>query len=239
VQNGIATWLGLQPGDVIVFDVAGRPLEVAVTSIRRLDRRARSLTNLVRADMLVRPGTLERFPHTYVGAARGPAQIARRAALQNAFLAAYPSVTLVDALDEIGEIRTRVADLSRAVSILAGFVLVCGMLTLAGSVAMTKMQRVYEAAILKTLGAKQRVLIRVTVIEYTVLGLLAGLIGSGASIGVTYVMSRWGNQPLPWSFHPGVNAVGLVATVVLVLLVGVAATWDVARRKPLGILKEQ
>ena len=239
VQDGIAGWLALQPGDVLVFEIAGRQLEAPVTSIRRLDRRARSLTWLVRADMLFRPGTLERFPHTFVGAARGPTDVTARARLQNEFLAQYPSVTLVDALDDIREIRKRIADVSSAVSILGGFVLACGMLTLVGSVAMTKMQRVYEAAIFKTLGAKRRLLIRMTLIEYGVLGLLAGCIGSGAAIAVTWVMSRWGNQPLAWRFHPGINAAGALLTAALVLLIGAAATWDVAARKPLGILKEQ
>jgi putative ABC transport system permease protein len=239
VQEGIAGWLGLAIGDVLVFDVAGRPLEARVSSVRTLDRRARSLSYLARADMLFRPGTIEAVPHTFVGAAKGPADIAARARLQNAFLAQYPNATLVDALDDILEIRKRIADVSAAVSILGGFVLACGMLTLVGSVAMTKMQRVYEAAVFKTLGAKSRMLMRIALIEYGVLGLLAGLIGSGTSIAVTWVMSRWGNQPLPWHFRPGVNAAGALLTAVLVMLIGVAATWDVALRKPLGILREQ
>ena len=88
-------------------------------------------------------------------------------------------MTLVDALDDIAEIRKRVADLSAAVSFLGGFVLICGVMILVGSVAMTKMHRLYEAALLKTLGAKRRVLVRITMIEYGVLGLLAGVIGSG------------------------------------------------------------
>lgn len=239
VQNGIAEWLGLGVGDVLKFDVAGRPLEARVTSIRTLDRRARALSRLARADMLFRPGTLDRYPHTFVGAAKGPVDIASRARLQNAFLAKYPSAMLVDALDDIAEIRKRIADVSASMSILGGFVLVCGVLTLVGSVAMTKMQRVYEAAVFKTLGAKRRFLMRVTIVEYGVLGLLAGLVGSGSSIAVTWVMSRWGNQPLPWRFHPGINAAGALLTAALVMLIGILITWDVAARKPIGILKEQ
>ena len=238
VQDGIAAWLALAIGDVLVFDVAGRPLEAQVTSVRRLDRRARTLSSLARADLLVRPGSLDAYPYTFVGAAKGPADLAARARLQNTFLATYPNATLVDALDDIGEIRKRVADVSAAVSILGGFVLVCGLLTLAGSVAMTKMQRIYEAAVLKTLGAKRRMLVRVALIEYGILGVLAGIIGSASSIAVTWVMSQWGNQPLAWRFHPGINLAGALITAVLVVIIGVAATWDVAARKPLAILKE-
>jgi putative ABC transport system permease protein len=239
VQDGFAEWLSLAIGDVLVFDVGGRSVECRVTSIRRFDRRARALSRLARADFVVRPGTLRDAPHTFVGAAKGPGDNAARARLQNEILSRYPGMTLVDALDDIGEIRRRIAEVSTAVSFLGGFVLVCGVLTLVGSVAMTKMQRIYEAALLKTLGAKRRVLLRVTVIEYGVLGLLAGVVGSGAAIAVTWVMSRYGNQPLPWQFHPWINVTGAALTAVTVMIVGVLATLDVAARKPLGILRER
>lgn len=239
IQEGLADWWMLRIGDALVFDIAGRRVEAKVTSVRRLDRRARTLSYLARADILFRPGTLESLPHTFVGGAKGPVDGAARARLQNDVLARFPSVTLVDALDDIVEVRKRVADLSAAISFVGGFVLICGVLILVGSVAMTRMHRLYEAAVLKTLGAKRRVLIRITMIEYGVLGLLAGIIGSAASIGVTWGMSRFGNRPLPWDVHPWINVIGAVATAVVVVLVGVAATWDVVARKPLGILREQ
>jgi putative ABC transport system permease protein len=104
---------------------------------------------------------------------------------------------------------------------------------------MTKLQRIYEAAVFKTLGAKRRLLVRVALIEYGVLGVLAGTIGSAASIAVTWVMSRWGNQPLPWHLHPWINVAGALATAAAVMIVGLVTTWDVSLRKPLGILRQQ
>jgi putative ABC transport system permease protein len=239
VERDFAEWWRLGIGDSIVFDIAGRRVEARVTSLRALDRRARSMTSLVRSDILFRPGALDALPHSFVGGAKGPVEASARGRLQNDVLAQFPGVTLVDALDDIEEVRRRVADVSSAVSILGGFVLVCGVLILIGSVAMTKMHRLYEAAVLKTLGAKRRVLVRITMIEYGVLGLLAGLIGSGAATAVTWVMSRQGDRPLPWQFHPWINVAGAILTAAIVVIVGVAATWDVVARKPLGILREQ
>jgi putative ABC transport system permease protein len=239
VESGYAEWLRLGIGDVLVFDIAGRRVEARVTSIRTTERRIRSLSSLARSDFVFRPGPLEAMPHTYVGGAKGPSDPAARARLQNGFLAKYPGVTLVDALDDIEQIRRRVADVSTFVSILGAFVLACGVMILVGSVAMTKMHRLYEAAILKTLGAKRRVLASITVVEYAVLGMLAGAIGSAASIAVTWTMSHYGNRPLPWALQPGINLTGAVATAVLVVIVGVLATWDVLLKKPLGILREQ
>jgi putative ABC transport system permease protein len=238
VETSYATWWRLRVGDAMIFEIAGRRLEAAVTSIRREDRRVRSLSSLVRADIVFRPGSLESLPHTFVGGMKGPNDGVARARLQNEFLAQFPGITLVDALDDIEDVRRRIRDISTAVSVLGGFVLVCGILILVGAVAMTKMQRLYEAAIFKTLGAKRRVLIRITVIEYAVLGLLAGVIGSAAAIAVTWVMSHRGDRPLPWHLHPWINVTGAVLTAVVVTIVGVLATWSVSARKPLGILRD-
>jgi putative ABC transport system permease protein len=237
VEESYAAWLAFGIGDVATFDIAGRRVDARVTSVRKIERRARALSNLVRADFLFRPGTLEHYPHTFVGAAKGPADNAARARLQNEMLSRYPGMTLVDALDDLSEVRRRIADVSTAVSVLGGFVSICGVLTLIGSVAMTKLQRVYEAAVMKTLGAKRRVLLKITLVEYAVLGLLAGVVGSGCSIAVTWVMSRFGNQPIPWHFHPWINLAGAVFTAVVVTIVGLAATLDVAARKPLSLLR--
>ena len=239
VERDLAGWWRLRPGDTLVFEIAGRRVEARVTSLRVPDQRVRTLSTLLRSGLVFRPGPLEALPHSFVGGAKGPADGPARARLQNEFLAQFPGVSLIDALDDIQEVRKRVADVSSAVSTLGGFVLVCGVLILVGSVAMTKMHRLYEAAVLKTLGAKRRVLIRITMIEYGVLGLLAGAIGSGASIAVTWGMTLYGRPPVPWHFQPGINLTGAIVTAVLVVLVGVAATWDVIARKPLGILREQ
>ena len=239
VEAGYAEWTKLIVGDALVFEVGGRRVEAAVTLIFKENRRVRTLSSLARSDVVVRPGSIESLPHMFVGGAKGPVDGAARARLQNEFLVRFPGVTLVDALDDILEIRKRVADVSSAVSILGGFVLVCGILILVGSVAMTKMHRLYEAAVLKTLGAKRGVLVRITMIEYGVLGLLAGAIGSSASIAVTWGMFLYGRPPVPWHFHPWINLTGALAAAVVVVLVGVAATWDVVARKPIGVLREQ
>jgi putative ABC transport system permease protein len=151
----------------------------------------------------------------------------------------FPNVTLIDALDDIEEVRKRVDDVSFAVSILGAFVFVCGVLILVGSIAMTKFHRLYEAAILKTLGARKKVIIHVTVIEYGILGLLAGIVGSAASIGMTWAMSRFGRARIPWHVQPSVNITGVAATLLLVTAVGVLASWGVMMKKPLGILREE
>jgi putative ABC transport system permease protein len=225
-------------GDRMTFDVLGKQIEARVTSIRRFERRFSPISSIARFSVILRPGTLEGAPQMFIGTTRGPQAGGERAQLKRTFIEQFPNVTMIDAFDTIAELKRRVGEISFAVSFLGGFVLLCGLLILTGSVAMTKYQRLYEAAILKTLGADKRLIIFIALIEYSVLGLLAGVIGSSAATGLTWALSKYSFR-IPWQFTPGVNLFGVAATVLLVTLVGVLASWDVIRKKPLSILRTE
>jgi putative ABC transport system permease protein len=239
VEEDAARWFALQPGDTMIFDVAGRRMEARVTNVRRVASSSRSLSSLTRFEFVFRPGALEAAPHMFFGALKGPPPGLHRAQSQNAFMEQFPSATLVDVLDDLDEMRKRVNDLSFAISILGGLVFACGGLIMIGSIAMTKLNRLYEAAILRTLGARTKVLVQVALIGYGVLGFLAGVIGSAGSIGVTWAMTTYGRIHVPWHFQPAINAIGIVVTTVLVAVVGVLASWDVIVSKPVAILREE
>jgi|GEM_PF-3441 len=238
VEEEYARDLALGLGDKLIFDILGQRITARVTSIRRLERRRTPVSFITRFNVLFRPGALESAPQTYIGAVKGPPPGARRSQMQREFVEQFPNVTLVDAFDTIAEIRKRTGEFSFAVSFVGGFVFLCGVLILAGSVAMTKYQRLYEAAILKTLGAQKKLIVYITLIEYGVLGLLAGLIGSSAAMGLTWAFCKY-EMRIPWQFAPGVNLTGVAVTLLLVAAVGVVSSWDVMMKKPLGILRAE
>jgi len=111
-------------------------------------------------------------------------------------------------------------------------------LILVGAVAVTKFQRVYEAAIYRTLGASTRLLVSMTAIEYGVLGLLAGLLGAAGALGLSWAVVTRLFQ-IDWHPAPGLLGAGVVLTGLVVCLVGVAASADVLLRKPLGTLRNE
>ena len=114
--------------------------------------------------------------------------------------------------------------------------LVSGLLILVGAVAMTKFRRVYEAAIFKTLGATRRLIATVLLLEYGLLGLLAGAIGAGGAIGLTWAVSRYALD-IPFKPLVGLSAAGVAMTVLAVAAIGVMSSWDVLQRKPLATLR--
>jgi putative ABC transport system permease protein len=111
-----------------------------------------------------------------------------------------------------------------------------GVLILVGSIAMTKWQRVYEGAVLKTLGAKRRMLLTIMLAEYGLLGLTAGLVGTLAALALSYALSRFVFD-IRWVFAPSLYFAGLIATIALVATVGALSSLDVLARKPLAVLR--
>jgi putative ABC transport system permease protein len=238
VEERYARDLALGLGDKLTFDILGKRIEAKVTSIRRMERRLSPSSFITSFPIIFRPGALEDAPQMFIGAVKGLPPGAQRAQLQRAFVEQFPNVTLIDALDTIAEIKKRAGELSFAVSFAGGFIFLCGVLILAGSVAMTKYQRLYEAAILKTLGAEKKLIVYITLIEYGVLGLLAGVIGSAAAIGLTWAFCKY-EMRIQWQLEPMVNLSGVAVTLLLVAAVGVLSSWDVIVKKPLGILRAE
>jgi putative ABC transport system permease protein len=103
---------------------------------------------------------------------------------------------------------------------------------------MTRFQRIYEAAIFRTLGATQRVLSAMLAFEYGLLGTLAGAIGAAGAVVLAWSVSTQ-LLDIHWSLAPVTTVVGVAMTAVLVLAVGVLASLDVLRQKPLSTLRSE
>jgi putative ABC transport system permease protein len=112
------------------------------------------------------------------------------------------------------------------------------LMILIGAVAMTKFRRVYEAAVFKTLGATRRLIAMVLVIEYGLLGILAGGIGAGGAIGLSWAISKYALE-IPFKPLLGLSALGVVLTTLLVAAIGVMSSWEVLQRKPLATLRAE
>jgi putative ABC transport system permease protein len=234
LEEGMRRTAGIDLGGTMTFDIQGRKLTARVTSFRRVDWRNSRTGFLV----LFRPGALEKAPQMFVGAIDGPEAEPERSRFQRAIVDRYPNVSVIDVADIVRGVGRILSNITLAVSFIGGFVFLSGALILVGSVAMTKFQRVYEAAVLKTLGAKRRMLLTIMLAEYGLLGLVAGVVGAVAANGLSYAVARYVFE-VSWSFAPVLNVAGVAATVLLVCAVGALSSLDVLTRKPLAILRAQ
>lgn len=234
IEEGLRGTGGIDLGSTITFDIQGRKVTARVTNVRRVDWRNSRTGFLV----LFRPGALDKAPATFVGAIDGPTTEPERSRFQRAIVDRFPNVSVIDVADIVRGVSRILSNITLAVSFIGGFVFLSGALILVGSIAMTKFQRVYEAAVLKTLGAQRRVLLTIMLAEYGLLGLVAGLVGAAAANGLSYAVSRYVLE-IDWAFAPTLNAAGVVVTILLVAAVGALSSLDVLTKKPLSILRAQ
>lgn len=234
IEESLRGLNGLDVGSSITFDIQGRKITARVTNIRHVDWR-NSRTGFM---VLFRPGSLENAPQMMIAAINGPEEEAARFRFQRALLDKYSNISVIDVADIIKAVTRIVNNITLAVSFVGIFVLMSGALILIGSLAMTKFQRIYETALLKTLGAKRKTILMILLTEYGLMGLVAGLIGSLAAVGLSYATARYVFD-IKWSFTPAINFAGVAATVALVVVVGAISTWDVLSRKPLVTLRAQ
>ncbi len=235
IEDGLRTRYGLDVGDLVRFDVLGRTVEARVTSVRQVEWSDAAAGGFM---FVFRPGLLDAAPKTFIVPVRGPGAPPQRARLQRDLAARFANVSAVDVKEILANVASVVSSITLAVTVVGSLVLFSGLLILTGSIAMTKFQRVYEVAILKTLGATSRTVTALLVLEYGLLGLVAGTVGSVAALGLSWGVSRFALD-VPWHPEAAYVLAGLAGSVVLVVTVGLAASLDVLRRKPLATLRAE
>jgi len=235
VEESIHERFSINVGDTVRFDILGRPINAKVTSIREVDWRDSRSGGFM---FVFRPGALDQAPQTYVAPLKGPGDAPARARFQHDLVVRFPNVSVIDFHEILETIRDVMSKVTLAISVVGGLVLFSGGLILVGAVAMTKFQRVYEAAVFKTLGANTRTIAKMLLFEYGVLGALAGLVGSLGAIALTWGVSRYALE-IPWRIFAGEHVGGVVLTALLVSAIGVLSSLDVLRHKPLATLRAE
>ncbi|HSU17236.1 ABC transporter permease [Longimicrobium sp.] len=233
LDKAIVEDLGVKLGDQITWDVQGVRIPTRVTSIRDVDWQ-----RLEPNFFAVFPGEVLRdAPHTWVMLARAPDAPAR-ARVQRDVVAKFPNVAILDltqvqaALDEV---LGRVAAVIR---FLAAFSVATGFIVLLGAVLTSRLQRIRESVLLRTLGATRRQIGAILLTEYLSLGLLASIAGIGLATAAGWALAKWLFEvdfsiplpPLLWL------ALGVTA---LAGAVGWWASREVFRHTPLEALRDE
>jgi putative ABC transport system permease protein len=236
IEERVFDEAGLELGDLIRFDVAGQLLQARIVGVRAVDWEDSQNGGFV---FVLRPApAVLRAPHSYVGFLQVVDDPERRGTLQRNLVASHPNVSIIDVRDVIASIRDVVQNVTFGITIVGAVTLAGGVLILVGAVAMTKFQRLYEAAIYRTLGANTRMVAAMLAIEYGVLGTLAGLLGTIGGLGLSWGLARY-LFDMAWHVPVALLAAGILGTGLAVTLVGVVSSTDVLLRKPLATLRNE
>jgi putative ABC transport system permease protein len=232
VEEAAARHLGVDLGSRLTFDIQGVPVEAEVTSIRRVDWQSLTTNFFV----VLSPGALEGAPATFVATARVPAAL--EPTLQNAVVAAFPNVTAIPVRDVMERVAVVLGQIAVAVRLIALFTLGTGLVVMAGALAATRSQRLYESVVLRTLGATRGVVARAFAVEYGLLGATAGVGGGLLATLLAWGVVHW-LLDAPWTFDPAPLVLGLLATIALALTVGFLTTFRLLGQKPLPVLRRE
>jgi putative ABC transport system permease protein len=233
-EKKLADGLGLKLGDEVTVNVLGRNITARIANLRTVDWETLGI-NFV---LVFSPGAFAGAPVTDIATVTYPGggTPAEENALLKAVGDAFPAVTAVrvkDALDAVGQIVT---NLVLAIRIASGVTLVAAVLVLGGALAAGHRHRVYDAVILKTLGATRRQLLTAYALEYLLLGLAAVLFGVAAgSLAAWGVVAEVMTLRFAWAGGPAIAA--SLAAVAMTLLFGLVGTFAALGRKPAAVLR--
>ena len=235
IEEGFLRNTRLNVGDQMSFDILGRVITARVSSIRAVnwqDFRAGGFM------FVFSPGVFDGAPHTFSASLKGPADPDARARMQAGLVTRFPNVSVIDLREILQTVQGIVSNVALAVTVVGSLVLLSGALILVGAVSMTKFRRVYEAAILKTLGASSRLIATMLVLEYGVLGAIAGTVGALGALVLSWGVATYALE-LDWEPALALTVAGIGVTAVFVAVVGVVASLDVLRHKPLATLRAE
>jgi putative ABC transport system permease protein len=232
VEEEIARQLGVGLGDTLTFDIQGVPVSARVTSLRHVDWRSLTSNFFV----IFSPGALDGAPSTYIATVRARPDEENR--LQSAVVAAFPNITAIPIREVLERVSAILDQIALAVRLVAAFSIGAGLIVMAGALAITRQQRLYQSVILKALGATRGFVSRVFAVEYALLGAAAGVAGSALAALLAWAVLRFALD-VPWRWAPGTLLAGVATATALALLVGFLGTRRLLGRRPLGVLRSE
>jgi putative ABC transport system permease protein len=237
-EKRIADGLGLKLGDTVTVNVLGRNLSATIANLRALDWQSLGI-NFV---MVFSPGTFRGAPHTHIATLTYPhggtiaQETARETALLKAAADEFPTVTAVRVRDVLDAVGNLVANLVLAIRGASALTLLVAVLVLGGALAAGHRHRVYDAVILKTVGATRLRLLSAYALEYFALGLATAVFGvaagtAAAAFVVTKVMH------LSFAVVPGPSLVAAAGAVAATVVLGLLGTFTALGQKPAPVLR--
>ncbi len=230
VEEGIANTLGIFLGDRLTYDVAGSRFTARVTSLRKVQWDSMRVNFFV----IATPELLSDFPASYLTSFYlQPDKVRAGDALAREF----PNVLVIDTGAIIAQVRHIMDQITQVMGAVFLFTLLSGFAVLYAALLATQDERIFEAAVLRTLGADGRYLRRLHLAEFTVLGGLSGLFAAAGAVLLGWVLARFVLE-IPYQSSTVIWPIGVLGGIATVALAGWLGTRRLSVLPPLAILRE-
>ncbi len=231
MDEGVARRIHVGIGSNVELELGGVARSLKVSAIYKADGQHLG----ARVAFVIPTGLAKDTPATWYGGVHmDPKQVAT---MERAFFTAYPTVTVINIADVLDRIASLVDQITLVVRALAGFSILAGLMILASSIASTRFKRMQEAVVLKTLGATRMRIVRIFSVEFSVLGLLAGVVGVIFANLLTRILLH--RLEADFVIQWGATAIALVGTSVLATVTGWLASYRILGLRPLEVLRDE
>ncbi|MBU14153.1 MAG: permease [Gammaproteobacteria bacterium] len=229
IEQDYAEWLDLELGDRLEFEINQQTVYAEVSNFRSV-RWDNMQPNFF---IIFSPGTIDHLGGTYLSTALMEQE---QKMLLNDLIRLVPTMVVIEIDALIEQIQTIIAQVTSAIELISVLVLVCGALVLLSCVNASLDERFHENAILRTLGAGQRLIMTSLLIEFATIGFIAGLIATiGAEASLYYLQQEVFEQD--FSFHYWVWPLGPLLGTLIIAGLGILSTRGVVRTSPLNVLR--
>jgi len=233
ISEGMQESLDVKVGDTLVFDVQGVPIPARISGIRKVDW-PKDPPNFI---FVFPSGVLENAPQIWVAATRVDDQQKANLFTQQ-LVTEFPNVSLIDLRLILSTVNELFGKIAMVVRFLALFSIITGLVVLAGAVMNSKYVRIKENILLRTLGARTRQLTKITLIEYSYLGLFSALTGIILSMISGFFLTKFFFE-VNFSFNLlDMTAIGVVV-IMLTVVIGWVNSREVINTPPLQVLRKE
>lgn len=231
LEARIAERIGIGPGDRLTVNLLGRDIEAEIANLRPVDWSELEI-NFV---MVFSPGLVQQAPQTHIATVSLDED--QEEALEAAVAEAFPNVSAVRVKDALESLAQMLRAIATAVTLTASVTVVAGLLVLAGAVAAGQRRRVYDAVVLKVLGARRRDVLRSFLLEFGLMGLIASVLAVAFGTLSAWAVLTTVMRVESFTFLVLPVAVTTLVAVAVTLAFGFAGTWRALAQKAAPLLR--
>lgn len=230
IEKKLAKSLGVNLGDKLTFTIGSQQMYATVSHIRSVQWDSMK-PNFY---MIFSSETIEDYATTYITSFYLEEKNKK---FLNALVKQFSAITVLEVDAILKQFKTILTQLTAAINYLLYFALLAGFTVLFAAVSSTLDNRLHEGSVMRALGARRGLLRKAYLIEFSLLGLLSGLIAIFMSELLIFVLYRY-------VFHLDyqINLLLCIAVPIIsalcVAITGYMGVKRVVNQSPMRVLRE-
>ncbi|HIW06202.1 MAG TPA: ABC transporter permease, partial [Candidatus Ignatzschineria merdigallinarum] len=228
LEEDLAKGLNAKIGDELTFVIAGEDYRGTITSIRSVN------WDTVQPNFFVmfNPESIQGVPVTYLTSFYLPENQQKELIM---LAREFPTITLLDLMAIVNQLNEILQQVTLAVEYILALVLIAGLIVLIAGLQATLSDRLRQGAILRVLGAHRKMLFKSQLIEFSLMGGLAGLLAMIGSEFISFILYQFVLN-LEWQWHPWLLLLPVIGAF-LISIMGIIGTRRVVSVSPLLVLR--